>query len=64
MTIITSIKEVTLNKTGETSYYFTDGQGLQRALSKEGFIEACDGFEYTRHEFKQNRVRTANIWYA
>lgn len=66
-TIIASIKEVTLNSTGETSYYFTDDQGLQRALSVEqfkGWIEAADGFEYTRYEFKQNRTRTAKIWYA
>lgn len=64
MTIIASIKEVTLNKTGETSYYFTDDKGLQHSLSREGWIEACDGFEYTKHELKRNQVMTVNIWYA
>ena len=64
MTIIASIKEVTLNKTGETSYYFTDDKGLQRSLSREGWIEAYDGFEYTKHEFRSNRTMTVNIWYA
>ena len=64
MTTIASIKEVTLNKTGETSYYFTDGKGLQHSLSEEGWIEACDGFEYTKHEFKQDNNMTVNTWYA
>lgn len=64
MTTIASIKEVTLNKTGETSYYFTDDKGIQRALSYEGWIEACDGFEYTQHILKRNRTMTVNIWNA
>lgn len=62
--MITALKEVTLLKTGETSYYWIDDKGIQRSLSVEGWMEAVDGFEYTLHITKTNWTMKVDIYQA